>query len=316
MKKKALTPLLIAAVTIMIIAVACTKIDDSSKPNTSTTTTKAAATTKAETSAGTTAVTTPRVTTEAGTVVPVLGTVGSNLTLEEIGALSTKAQGWGPGTQSGEDKRPYGALSAQEKYGKYDAYYIAEADGRIFLTFDEGYENGYTPSILDTLKEKEVKAVFFVTQDYVKRNADLVQRMIDEGHIVGNHSWTHPASPNSLPTLSMEQVEKEIMQLHNYVKEHFNYTMTLFRPPEGAFSEQTLALTQKLGYKSVFWSFAYKDWDVKNQIGSDAAYKKVTGSMHDGGIFLLHAVSKDNAAILPAVIDAFQAAGYSLEAFQ
>ena len=221
--------------------------------------------------------------------------------------LDNTKQGWGQGTQVDDRNRPVGALQFQEKYGKYDAYFIHPTAEKLYLTFDEGYENGYTASILDTLKAKKVSAVFFVTYDYCKRNPELVKRMIAEGHAVGNHSWSHP----SMPTVSISEGAGEITKLHDYVQENFGYTMTLFRPPMGEFSERTLALAKQLGYKSVFWSFAYKDWDPDNQIGADAACRKVTSATHPGEILLLHAVSKDNAAILGTVIDRLRSDGYT-----
>lgn len=229
-----------------------------------------------------------------------------NALSEEFEALENTKQGWGQGRQVDNDNRPVSAVAFQNKYGKYNAIFIKENTNKIYLTFDEGYENGYTPTILDVLKERGVPAVFFVTYDYAKRQPDLVQRMIDEGHVVGNHSYTHP----SMPTLSIQEAAIEITTLHNYINENFNYTMTLFRPPMGEFSERTLALTQSLGYKSVFWSFAYVDWNTRKQMGADKAYAKVVGGLHNGAVYLLHAVSKDNAEILGAFIDEAKKEGY------
>ena len=220
--------------------------------------------------------------------------------------LDNTKQGWGQGRQVDSDKRPVSCTQFQNRYGKYSAIFIGDNTKKIYLTFDEGYENGYTSKILDSLKEKKVPAVFFVTYDYAKRNHDLVQRMIHEGHVVGNHSYTHP----SMPTLSLSKASDEITKMHSYVKENFNYTMTLFRPPMGEFSERTLALAQSLKYKSVFWSFAYVDWNPQQQIGKDKAYKKVVSGLHNGAIYLLHAVSKDNAEILGSFIDKAKEEGY------
>lgn len=229
-----------------------------------------------------------------------------------LNSLDNTKKGWGQGVNKDESNRPTGCLQYQDLYGKYDAYFIEKQEKVIYLTFDEGYENGYTSQILDTLKEKECPAVFFVTYDYVNRNPELVQRMINEGHVVGNHSWSHP----SMPTVSIDEAKDEIMKLHEFVKTNFGYEMTLFRPPMGEFSERTLALTQQLGYKSVFWSYAYADWDPDNQIGMQQAYEKVTSAEHEGAIYLLHAVSKDNAEILGRVIDDMRANGYTLKALQ
>ena len=226
--------------------------------------------------------------------------------LINLESLDNTKQGWGQGTQVDSDKRPVSCTQFQNKYGKYSAVFIKDNTKKIYLTFDEGYENGYTSKILDSLKEKKVPAVFFVTYDYAKRNHNLVERMIQEGHVVGNHSYTHP----SMPTLSLSKASDEITKMHSYVRENFNYTMTLFRPPMGEFSERTLALAQSLKYKSVFWSFAYVDWDPQKQMGADKAYKKVVGGLHNGAVYLLHAVSKDNAEILGPFIDKAKNEGY------
>ncbi len=230
----------------------------------------------------------------------------------DIAKLDNKKNGWGQGTQVDEQNRPVSCTSYQKKYGKYGAVFIKEDNQDFYLTFDEGYENGFTAKILDVLKEKNVPAVFFVTQDYVKKNADLVKRMIAEGHVVGNHSWTHP----SMPTLSLEQAAQEIIKLHDYVKEQFGYEMTLFRPPMGEYSEQTLALAQQLGYQSVFWSYAYKDWDPKNQPEEAASLEKALKYAHGGAVYLLHAVSETNTNMLGTFIDGIREKGYTFKALQ
>ena len=214
--------------------------------------------------------------------------------------------GWGPGSIR-EHNRPTSAESSNTKYAKYDAIFIGEDNKNVYLTFDEGYENGYTAPILDTLKQKNVKAMFFVTCDYVKRNPELVKRMIDEGHTVGNHSWTHP----SFPSLSENDATDEIQKLHQLVREQFGYEMKYFRFPMGEFSEKMLDVCKKNGYRSVFWSFAYADWDTKKQPDEQVALKKICDSAHNGAIFLLHAVSKTNSNILPQVIDNVKAQGYT-----
>ena len=181
------------------------------------------------------------------------------------------------------------------------------AEGEIHLTFDAGYENGCTTEILDTLKEKNVKALFFVTYDYCKTNDELVQRMIDDGHIVGNHTYTHP----SMPDCSESEMIEEVMALHDYVAEKFGYNMCYFRFPKGEFSEKSLDTVKSLGYTSVFWSFAYSDWDTNAQPDPAAALQKIKESTHSG-IYLLHAVSETNAQILGEVIDYWQNEGYNI----
>ncbi len=232
-----------------------------------------------------------------------------------LAGLSAEQVPWGPGRNFDPDGKPTACTLLQKEYGGYSADFVRvgdEFDNKIFLTFDEGYENGYTPAILDVLKEKNVPAVFFITLSYAKSEPELVRRMIDEGHIVGNHTAKHP----NMTTVSPEEGYDNVADLHNYVKENFGYEMYLFRFPEGAFSEQNLALLQKLGYRSVFWSFAYKDWDPNNQYDNDTAFEKVTGSLHSGEIFLLHAVSKTNAAILGDVIDCVREQGYTFERYE
>ena len=237
---------------------------------------------------------------------------GASLSETELMALDNSKKGWGQGVNVDEKNRPLGSLDYQQKYGSYDAYFIGEEEKVIYLTFDEGWENGLTPAILDTLKEKQVPAVFFCTLDYIEKYPDLIRRMIDEGHAVGNHSDNHP----SFPDLSVEECRSEVMNVHDYMVNEYGYEMTLFRAPAGEFSERTLAELQMLGYKSVFWSFAYKDWEVDNQMGVDKAYAKVTGALHDGAIYLLHAVSSDNAALLGDFIDEARARGYEFKLFQ
>lgn len=188
-----------------------------------------------------------------------------------------------------------------------DAHWLLNDEKKICLTFDEGYENGYTPQILDTLKEKGVKAIFFVTYDFASQNPDLVKRMIDEGHIVGNHSYRH----YTMDEVSDDVAKEEVSYLHKYVKDKFGYTMSYFRFPKGEFSERSLQIVKDLGYKSVFWSFAYADWDPDNQTEENQAFTHICESTHPGAIFLLHAVSKTNADILGKVIDDVKKQGYT-----
>lgn len=251
--------------------------------------------------------------------VPSRDLLGKMYSMAELEAMDTESNAYGPGTTSDGKQPPY-AQDDQKKYGQYGAKFIMEESNKIYLTFDCGYEYSFqdengktvrvTEWILDTLKEKEVKGVFFVTMPYCEKNPDLVQRMIDEGHTVGNHSNHHP---NSMAKLTIAEMVEEVMTLHDYVKEHFGYDMRFFRPPTGAFSQQSLAVVQSLGYESVFWSFAHADWDPENQPTVDKAMQTITGRHHGGAIYLLHAVSATNATVLPDVIDWFRAQGYTLE---
>lgn len=226
-----------------------------------------------------------------------------------LDGLDTTVVNWGLGKNVDEQNRPVDAVSAQEKYGAYNAVFLGEGEKSIYLTFDEGYEYGCTESILDTLKEKGVCAVFFVTEPYAKAEPELVQRMIDEGHVVGNHSVTHPAA--GLPSQSATQQQEEVMGNHRYIEENFGYDMYLFRYPAGKFSEQTLAIVNNCGYKSVLWSFAYMDYDVNNQPDEAESLQKMTDKLHPGAVYLLHAESETNAAVLGDFIDAARSGGYS-----
>lgn len=225
----------------------------------------------------------------------------------DISSLSPNKIGWGQGTNFDSLNRPQDAVTAQERYGALGGNFV-DLSGKkiIYLTFDEGYENGYTNDILDTLKKKNVKATFFITGDYAKREGELVQRMIEEGHTVGNHTWKH----YSMPEKSLDVCRDEIKQLEDYVQENYHYQMTVLRPPMGEFSEQTLALTSEMGYQTYFWSFAYKDWDVNSQSDPTTALKKLNDRLHCGAIYLLHAVSSTNAEILGDFIDNAQKQGY------
>ena len=194
----------------------------------------------------------------------------------------------------------------------YKAIYIGDVTKKkVYLTFDEGYENGYTPKILDTLKENNVKAIFFITSHYLKKNPELVKRMLDEGHKVGNHSVNHP----SFPELDYDKLEKEMLDLEKDFYNRFGVRFSYMRPPRGEYSKRTLEAANQLGYKNVFWSYAYKDYDVNDQRGEDYAYNRVMGHLHNGMIVLLHAVSKDNANALDRIIKDIKNQGYEISPF-
>lgn len=182
----------------------------------------------------------------------------------------------------------------------------------LYLTFDCGYENGYTSKILDVLKEKDVNAAFFCTLPQVKENPDLIKRMIDEGHIVGNHSVTHP----SFAEISVEKMKNEISGMDNYLRENFNYSEPYFRFPMGEYSETALDVVGSMGYTSVFWSLAYADWDLNSQKGKQYAYETVVSRLHSGAVILLHSVSPDNAAALADIIDKARAEGYEFKSLR
>lgn len=194
---------------------------------------------------------------------------------------------------------------------KHGALFLGDTSKKeLFLTFDNGYENGYTPRILDVLKEKKVPAAFFVTGHYVKDQPELIQRMAAEGHIVGNHSWSHP----DMSQLSEGNIKTEL----DKVKEQVGILtgqkeMKYLRPPRGIFSERVLAASKQFGYTNVFWSVAYKDWDVNAQRGSQYAYSEVVKQLHPGAIILLHSVSKDNTEALGRIVDEARRQGYEFK---
>ncbi len=195
----------------------------------------------------------------------------------------------------------------------YNAVFIGNTDDKsIYLTFDEGYENGYTASILDTLKKHDVKAVFFITGFYFDKNPELVDRMVNEGHVLGNHSVNHPG----LPTISNEKIYDELYDLDKKIYNRYGIRTYLFRPPSGEYSERTLKITHMLGYTTVFWSYAYDDWYTDKIRGPQYAYDKVISHLHNGGIYLLHAVSKDNAEALDSIITECKNQGYQLKLLQ
>lgn len=195
----------------------------------------------------------------------------------------------------------------------YDAYYLdvntdaSDDEKVIYLTFDCGYENGYTDQILDVLKEQDVPACFFVTKTYIRDNIELTKRMKEEGHQVGNHTITHP----SMPEKSYEEIIQEVTGCAEYMSEVTGYDMDPYlRPPRGEYSARSLMITHDLGYKTIFWSMAYLDYDVNNQPGTDYVVNHFNKYHHDGAIILMHNVSSSNAGALDTVIVNLKAEGY------
>ena len=225
---------------------------------------------------------------------------------EEYAEISNALESWW--FKRNEEHLPSGC---QDNFdiSPYHAYYINQdaTDNVIYLTFDCGYENGYTARILDTLKEQNVKAVFFVTQHFIASEPELVKRMKEEGHFVGNHTNHHP----SLPSLSIEKQREEIASCAAYMKEATGYDMDPYiRPPKGEYSERTLQLCEDMGYCTVFWSMAYLDYEVNNQPSPDYVVNHFIKYCHPGAVPLLHNVSSANAEALPKVIESLREAGY------
>lgn len=193
----------------------------------------------------------------------------------------------------------------------YDALTLDTSGEKVlYLTFDCGYENGCTNKILDVLKSKNVRAAFFCTLSNIKDEPEIIARMINEGHIVGNHSSTHP----SFAEIDRAKMAEEIEKCDNYLRTKFGYTAPFFRFPKGEYSENALDLVNSLGYKCVFWSLAYNDWNTDAQRGADYAFNTVTSRLHPGAVILLHSVSSDNAAALESIIDYAVQSGYAFKA--
>ncbi len=196
----------------------------------------------------------------------------------------------------------------------YDCYYVDKNHGDsdiervIYLTFDAGYENGNVERILDTLKEKNVKAAFFVLSHLIESNTELVKRMADEGHLVCNHTMTHR---NMAKVYDRATFEDELYGLERLYLEKIGSEMPKFyRPPEGRFSEDNLKILKEMGYKTILWSFAYADWDNAKQMPPEKAKEKLINGTHNGEILLLHPTSKTNADILGELIDVWREMGY------
>ncbi|GAB6927669.1 delta-lactam-biosynthetic de-N-acetylase [Paenibacillus sp. JCM 10914] len=234
--------------------------------------------------------------------------------------LTASTEAWAAGSgpfHFGFKKSVNGQLPSINEEGfkellqKYDAVFMGDANKKeLYLTFDNGYENGFTPRILDTLQEKKVPAAFFVTGHYVKTQEDLLKRMTAEGHIIGNHSWNHPdvttISSEKL-TEELERVKKEVIRITGQPE------LKYLRTPRGIFDERSLSVSKDLGYTNVFWSLAYMDWDVKSQKGAQYAYDKVTAQLHPGAVILLHSISKDNTEALGRIIDEARGRGYEFK---
>ena len=192
---------------------------------------------------------------------------------------------------------------------RYDAVYLGDTNDKVlYLTFDAGYENGCTAQILDTLKAHNAKAAFFVVGNYLETAPELVQRMADEGHLVGNHTWHH---------YDMSRIADEVTftdELTSVAEKYRELTgqamKKYYRPPQGVYSEENLRMAQSLGYRTVFWSLAYVDWLQDDQPTAEEAFSKLLPRTHPGAIVLLHSTSATNAAILDDLLTRWEEAGY------
>lgn len=220
--------------------------------------------------------------------------------------LSNKKICWGIKREK-DHKQPDVGKENKILLEKYNGMCMGNAESKkIYLTFDSGYEAGYMEKILEVLKQNDVKACFFITAHYLNSQPELVKKMIDDGHIVGNHTVNH----KSMPEINNDVIKKEVMDLHTAVYEKFGYEMNYIRPPKGEFCERTLDYTKSLGYKTVMWSLAYDDWDEAKQGREEYGKSKVLENLHNGAIILLHSNSKDNCNILNDVINEAKKMGY------
>ena len=223
-------------------------------------------------------------------------------------AVETGAWGLSFRTEGQPPSAPVGVQQLQQ----YDAAYLGNtAEKVLYLTFDAGYENGCTEKILDVLKKQGVPAAFFLVGNYMEKNADLVRRMVEEGHIVGNHTMHHP-DMSKLST--KEAFSKELTDLEDLFKEVTGKELPkYYRPPQGIYSEDNLKMAKELGYKTVFWSLAYADWNNDAQPTKEAAFSKLLPRVHNGAVVLLHSTSKTNAEILDELLTRWKEMGYSFQ---
>ena len=218
------------------------------------------------------------------------------------------SENWGLGGY-GDGVKPTGIASAEE-LKKYDAYFVGEGEEKvIYLTFDAGYENGNTEPILDALKRHQAPATFFVVGHYLESAPELVKRMVEEGHCVGNHTYHH---------LDMSQISdmasfrKEMDDVANLFRQITGEELSMYyRPPQGKYSVENLKMAKELGYQTFFWSLAHVDWYQDEQPSREEALEKLTGRIHPGAVVLLHSTSKTNGEVLDELLGEWEKMGYS-----
>ena len=232
------------------------------------------------------------------------------LVISQFITKSAPTGAWGLSFQQ-EGQPPSGPAGVQQ-LKSLDAAYLGDTSEKVlYLTFDAGYENGCTEKILDVLKKHQVPAAFFLVGNYIEKNADLVRRMVDDGHIVGNHTMHHP----DMSKLSdKEAFSKELTDLETLFKETTGKEMPkYYRPPQGLYSQENLQMAKDLGYKTVFWSLAYADWNNDSQPSKDFAFSKLIPRVHNGAVVLLHSTSQTNAEILDELLTTWKTMGYSFQ---
>lgn len=236
--------------------------------------------------------------------------------IQEISSLDATVKGYGSGKSRDENNRPFMPVSLQEYYRSkgYNVTFIGDNTKYVFLTFDMGWEYSNdgvrnTEKLLDLLKEKNVKAAFFVTYEYVNQHSkDLVQRMIEEGHVVGSHGYDHPY--NGIPSLPLEEQIQDTLNMQKYIKDTFNYDMYMYRFSSSYYSDRSIAMVNKIGYHTSFWSVESIDWEVDNQPDPAALMQEYMTELHPGAIYMMHAVSNSNMQIMSDFIDKVRENGY------
>lgn len=214
------------------------------------------------------------------------------------------------GLSFGTEGQPPSGNATKQHLAKFGAHYLGDTSKKtLYLTFDAGYENGYTPKILDTLKKHNVKATFFLVGNYIKTSPELVKRMISEGHTVGNHTFSHPDMSSITDKSAFAE---ELTKLEAIFEETTGTKLPKFyRPPQGKYSEDNLRAAQELGYTTVFWSLAYADWNNDSQPTEQQALSKLLPRTHNGAVILLHSTSKTNSEVLDTLLTKWKEEGYS-----
>ena len=238
--------------------------------------------------------------------IAVLAAVALAVSIFSRQTLETGSWGLSFRTEGAPPVGPAGTAQLKQ----YDAVYLGDTSKKvIYLTFDAGYENGSTEKILDALKKHNVKAAFFLVGNYLEQNADLVRRMVSEGHIVGNHTMHHPDMSKITDPAAFQ---KELSDLETLFKQITGKEMPkYYRPPQGIYSEENLRMAKEMGYKTVFWSLAYVDWNNDAQPTAEQAYRKLLPRTHNGAVVLLHSTSKTNGEILDDLLTKWEEMGYT-----
>lgn len=226
----------------------------------------------------------------------------------ETQAVAESPENWGLGFGA-EGTQPTGNVSAAE-LAKYNAYYVgSDQEKVIYLTFDAGYENGNTEPILDALKKHNATATFFVVGHYLESAPELIKRMVEEGHTVGNHTYHHPDMSSISDKAAFAKEMDDVAALYQEIT---GQEMTLYyRPPQGKYSRENLQMAQEMGYTTFFWSLAYVDWYQDQQPTHEEAFQKLTSRIHPGAIVLLHSTSQTNGEIMDELLTKWEEMGYS-----